>query len=123
LISSEEARLILSKWATDETPLLSIAFLKGMSFSLTGKVSFTGPQEFSIGSRAGEAKLVFRLDAPELFFEYAERDEVEAAADLSEDEASTAGLVIVFPCRVSIAPPLPDKPPKREQLIISELRP
>jgi hypothetical protein len=123
LISSEEALLILSKWADEETLLLSMAFLKGMSFSLTGKISLTAPQEFSIGSRAGEAKLVFRLDDPELSFGYAERRDGEPQADLSEEDATLSGLTITFPCRVSIAPPLPDKPPKRERLIISEWRP
>ncbi len=113
----------MSKWVDEETSLLSIAFLKGMSFSLTGKMSFTGPQEFTISSRLGEAKLVFRLDDPELSFGYAERREVEPEARLSEEDATLSGLTIVFPCRVSIASPLPDKPPERERVVISEWRP
>lgn len=65
--------------------------------------------------------VIFRLDDPELLFEYAEWRDVPGAK-LPEDMASLNGVAIIFPARIPLTLPLPDVPPKRGRVIISEVR-
>jgi hypothetical protein len=116
-----DARLILAKWYTEQTPLVCIASLFNLSFSVHGIVSSFTDEQFAMTPKSGEAKLTLRLDDPELVFLYAERRELSDAGELDEDSASLSGLTIALPARIPMRLPLPDVPPKRESVTIIEL--
>ena len=121
LLSLEESHLVLLKWASDKTRLLCIGKLEGLAFRFVGTLLSLTEGAFTLG--AGETRLiVFRLDDSELAFEYAEWREIPDVEELPEEVASSNGLAIIFPARIPLKLPLPDVPPERDRLIISEFR-
>jgi hypothetical protein len=120
-LSVDELRLILGKWASEETRLICVGKLEGLAFRFAGTLISLTDGGFTLDS--GDARLVvFRLDSPELEFEYTEWRDIPDV-ELPEDLASLKGLAIIFPARIPLTLPLPDVPPERERVIISELRP
>jgi hypothetical protein len=119
VITPIEARLLLDKWAREETLLLCRGIFRGVSFSLTGTLSFLPAGQGCITSRKGEAKTLFDIDDSGILFEYVERRTV--ADDMAEEFAELGGVVIMLPPRFSKEEFRAGIIGPRDRLTISEL--
>jgi len=116
-----DARVILGKWCTEQTPLLCLAELLNFAVSLRGTISSVSEEQFVVAPSSGDCKLTFRLDDPELVFLYMERREAPDAVELDEASASRPLLAIALPARIPMRLPLPEVPPERETVKFIEV--
>ena len=101
MIATDEALLMLRKWADEQTLIVCQCKFRDASFALTGVVSSLTDDKCEIKSRRGEAILQFLFNTTECKFEYVER-RAGLSSDVPDEFASRAHLLIFFPPRFSL---------------------